>query len=323
MIVFLYGKDNFRSYQKLREIVEKYQEKFPESLSFKSFNAAKLDFNEFKVTTQVSALFSEKKLIVLHATFSLKAELQKKLIELFKEKHLDKDENNIIIFWEQGEADKRTSLFKYLEKYSKSQNFGLLNKHQTEIWINKIVDSQFPDLKIHSSAITFLSENLGSNLWRIYNELVKIHNYFNGSNKVLITKRDVLELVNFPTEADIFKTIDALAFKQKKQALKALAGHFKNLEPELKILAMFEYQFRGLIRIRSLIEEGRDYQFIQRETKIHPYAFRKMYGLAKNFSMKELEKIYDRLFDLDIGFKTGYIQNKQIALEMFIIEVCQ
>jgi len=323
MIVFLYGKDNFRSYQKLREIVEKYQEKFPDSLSFRTFNAAKLDFNEFKVTTQVSALFSEKKLIVLRATFSLKAELQKKLIELFKEKRLDKDENNIIIFWEQGEADRRTSLFKYLEKYSKSQNFGLLNKHQTEVWIKKIIDSQFTDLKLHLSAITYLSENLRSDLWRVYNELVKIHDYAKGSKKALITKGDVLELVNFPTETDIFKTIDSLALKQKKQALGALAGHFKNLEPELKILAMFEYQFRGLIRIRSLIEENKDYQYIQRETKIHPFAFRKMYGLAKNFSMKELEKIYDRLFDLDIGFKTGYIQNKQIALEMFIIEACQ
>jgi DNA polymerase-3 subunit delta len=323
MIVFLYGKDNFRSYQKLREIIEKYQEKFPESLSFRTFNAAKLDFIEFKVTTQVSALFLEKKLIVLRAAFSLKAELQKKLIEFFKEKHLDKDENNIIIFWEQGEADKRTSLFKYLEKHSRSQSFGLLNKHQTEIWIKKIIDNQFPDLKIHSSAITFISENLGSNLWRIYNELIKINDYFKGNKKALITKGDVLELVNFPIEADIFKTIDALALKQKKQALMALAGHFKNLEPELKILAMFEYQFRGLIRTRSLIEEGKDYQFIQQETKIHPYAFRKMYGLAKNFSMKELEKIYDKLFDLDIGFKTGYIQNKQIALEMFIVEACQ
>jgi len=158
-------------------------------------------------------------------------------------------------------------------------------------------------------------------LWRIYREVEKLAIYQARTKKPLI-KDDLESMIVFSAEADIFKTIDAIAVKNKKQALKALAIHFKNLEPELKILAMLEYQFRSLIKVKSLAEEKKDYYKIQRETKIHPYSFRKIYSSVNNFSINELKNIYEKLFDLDLGFKTGRIKNKKIALEMFVVELC-
>jgi len=321
MIVFLYGQDNYRSSSKLREIVEKYKEKFPGSLSYKKLDGKKIKLENLKILTQGFALFQEKKLIVIRDIFNLKADDQKALVEFLKDKKLEEDKDNIIIFWSDGSPDKRTSLFKYLNKNARSQGFSNLNKAQTEKWIYKVLSEEFPELKLSASVIRLLSQNLESNLWRIYNELVKI-NAYSKNIKRSPTQEDLESLVVFPYEADIFETIDALAQKNKRKALKSLSHHFKNLEPELKLLAMFEYQFRGLARTRFLTDEGEAYQSIQKKTKIHPFAFRKIYQLAQNFSMSEIEKTYDELFKLDIGFKTGRIQNKQMALEMFVVKIC-
>jgi len=322
MLVFLFGKDSFRSYEKLKDIIQRYQEKYPETLSFRQVNLLGQDFLSLKNLLEASSLFEEKKLIIFRDAFVLKSEEQKKLVELLKEGKIAKEENSIIVFYEKDDVDQRTSLFKFLKEKAKTQKFSSLNRLQAKNWTEKMIDDYFPELKMSDSAIAFLADNLGSDLWRIYQELNKLSDYQKSVKKPVIAGEDIKELVAFPVETDIFKTIDAVAQKNKKAALRALAYHFKNLEPELKILAMFEYQFRSLVRIRSLMDEGDDYYAIGRKTKIHPFALRKMYYLAHNFSMDDLKKIYDQLFDLDLGFKTGKIKDKQIALEMFVAELC-
>ena len=321
MIFFLYGKDSFRSYQKLKEIQDKYQGAYPQTLSFYQVDKDK-DVLEIKSLLESSSLFQQNKLIVFKNIFLKKANEQKKIIELLKTKKLDKSKSAFLVFWERNDVDKRSSLFKYLGKVAKTQKFSELNKSQRKNWLKRIIANEFPNLRVQSYLIDYLIANLGSDLWRIYRELEKLASY-QAQTKKSLTKDDLENMIVFPTEADIFKTIDAIALKNKKQALKALAIHFKNIEPELKILAMLEYQFRSLIKVRSLMEEKDDYYKIQHESKIHPYSFRKIYSLVRNFSMDELKNIYEKLFELDIGFKTGKIKDKKIALEMFVVELCQ
>jgi DNA polymerase-3 subunit delta len=320
MIFFLYGRDSFRSYQKLKEIRDKYQRAYPQSLSFYQVDKDK-DILEIKSLLESSPLFQQNKLIVFKNIFLKKADEQKKLIELLKIKKLGEAKSAFLVFWERDDIDKRSSLFKYLKKVAKTQKFSALNKSQRKNWAKKIIANEFPDLRIQDYLVDYLVVNLGSDLWRIYHEIEKLTIY-QAQTKKPLTKDDLESIIVFPTEADIFKTIDAIASKNKKQALKALAIHFKNMEPELKILAMLEYQFRSLIKVRSLIEEKKDYYKVQRESKIHPYSFRKIYSLVRNFSMDELKNIYEKLFVLDIGFKTGKIKDKKIALEMFVVEIC-
>ena len=321
MIIFLYGKDSFRSYQKLKEIINKYREKNPNSSSLHQIDFPPTSLEEIELVLASSPLFREKKLIVFKHAFSLGADEQKKLVTILRKRGIVKDKDNILVFRAEDEPDKRTALFKYLNKYGRSQKFSLLNKPHLRIWLKKTIDSQFPKLDLPNYLRESLITRLGPDLWRIYQEVEKLDAYQKSSHKK-ISQDDIEKLVVFSDDANIFKTIDAIASKKKKEALRLLQAHFKNSEPELKILAMFEYQFRILVKIKALIEKGLDYYRIQRQAKLHPFVFRKTFSLAKNFSMEELKNIYDKLFNLDLGFKTGKIQDKQIALEMFIVELC-
>lgn len=322
MIIFLYGKDDFRSRQKLKAIINRYREKFPASLSYQEINNQNFDLRQLKVISEIPALFQEKKLILLENIFALEAERQKELIGFLKKNHLKKDEKNIFVFYQNSEVDQRTALFKYLKKEAKSQNFSFLNPSKLLSWLNQFITQYLPKLKISQSCLSLLIAELGPDLWRLTQELKKIHDYQQSLTKNILKTADIENLVVFPYQSDIFKTIDAAAHKNKKSALAFLARHFKNLEPELKILAMFEYQFRSLVKIRALLDQGLNYYQAQKRVGLHPYAFKKMYELVRSFDLNQLEKIYDQLLELDIGFKNGSIQDKQIALEMFVIRLC-
>ncbi len=323
MLIFLYGEDSFRSYQKLQEIIKKYQEKYPDGLNLYQVKLGpEHSASQADIYLKSSSLFREKKLIILREAFALKANEQKKLIQALKSQGIEQDKDSVLVFWERGKIDARTALFKHLTKHGRSQKFNNLKRGQASLWIKKTLSQHFPSCKMPDSLINFLADRLAPDLWRIYQELIKINDFQQANKNKPLTKQALKTLIAFPPDSNIFRTLDAIALKHQKQALWSLAEHFKASEPELKILAMFEFQFRTLIKVKALIEKRLDYYAIQRQAKLKPYVLRKTFSLANNFSMQDLKEAYNSLFELDLGFKTGKIQDKQIALEMFIVKLC-
>jgi len=111
MIIFLFGKDSFRSLKKLKEVINKYQEKYEKSLSFEEFNS-NTNFKDFRDQFQTKSIFQENKLLVLKDIFSnskFKKEFLESEIDFAKSKH-------IIVFRETEEVKKKDPLFVYLKK---------------------------------------------------------------------------------------------------------------------------------------------------------------------------------------------------------------
>ena len=72
--------------------------------------------------------------------------------------------------------------------------------------------------------------------------------------------------------------------------------------------------------IRELIDKNRPYFLISKETKLHPYVVKKSHAQAQRFSLSELKKIYQKIFEVDLNIKTGKI-DPQIALDLLIAEL--
>ena len=83
---------------------------------------------------------------------------------------------------------------------------------------------------------------------------------------------------------------------------------------------MFVYQFHNLLMIKDLIERGVSYSDLASKTKLHPFVVKKSFQQIKNFSLKELKKIYGRLAESDLAVKTGNIEPRAV-LEMLIVEI--
>ena len=156
---------------------------------------------------------------------------------------------------------------------------------------------------------------VGNDLWRMTNEIDKLCAF-----KPTIEKDDVELLVKPDIQTDIFKTIDALASKDKKQALYLLHKHLEDGDSPLYLLSMITYQFRNLLIIKELQESGKPYASIVKKSGLHPFVVKKSYYLCGKFSMPELKKIYYKIFQADLDIKIGKIE-PETALDLLVSEI--
>jgi len=316
MIIFLYGKDLYRAREKLNEIIDGYKKVHKSGLNLIWINAKEKDFRDFLNNFKIVSMFAEKKLVVLKNVF-----LNKKFEEdLLEEVKNFKNSKDIVVVFSAGggpasggeNIDQRNKLFKELKKEAKSQEFDLLSGVQLRNWIRK--EAEKNNAKFDEPAEGALLSAIGNDLWQTANEIKKLADYKRGK---IIKKEDVEAMIKPRIETDIFKTIDAIASKNKSQALAFLKKHLEAGDNPLQLLSMFAYQFRNLLVIKELIEKQNQYPAIVKKSGLHPFVVKKTFYLCNQFSFDELKKIYRKIFQIDLDIKTGKA-DPELALELFI-----
>ncbi len=314
MIIFIYGSDTYRSRQKLEEIIRQYQEVRQSGLNFKIYDLSSpsISFQDFKDEFQQISMFKEKKLTVLKNVFSN----QKFKEEVLKEKKLLLAAEDIIVFFEEDKVLESDKLTKFLKKNAKWQKFELLKGRELEDWLKK--EFSAAGVIFERGVLEKLIEFVGNDTWRLINEVRKLASY--KKNKA-VSLEDLRLLIKPKIETAIFKTIEAIARQQKKLALKLIEEHLEKGDSPLYLLSMVIYQFRNLLLIKSKYDRPYGQKSAEKDgLKLHPYVIKKTTELARNFSLEELKKIYNRIFQLDLEIKTGQIKPEE-GLRMLIAEI--
>ncbi len=324
MLFFLYGEDNFQSYEKVLEIKNKFSlnDKSRAGLSlFDAKDSKESALEKIKVALSASGLFSSKKLIILrHVTSESPSDEQAKILKFLKERteKLKTDNDSVLIFWEAGIPRKNNALFKFLLENSKKQNFEKLAGLKLNQWILKKLKDIAPETSISNDALEKLIAYVGNDTALLTQELKKLTNY---SNAEIISAETVNLLTKANLDNNIFETIEALSANQKKKALELFHRHLENGDDPFYLFSMFVYQFRNLLRIASLQENGIFSEFeIAKLSKLHPFVVKKSFQQAKNFGEKKLIAIHKKLGALDAKIKTGQAEIK-LALDKFIVEL--
>lgn len=333
MIIFLYGEDTYRSKQKLNEIIEHYKKIHKSGLNLTYIDAKKDDFRNLTDNFKVVPMFSEKKLIILKNIFSAQNFQESFLKEINPVKSADKiggvppkaeqfnwvnklkEAKDIIVIFEEEKIDERNKLFKTLKKEAKCQGFDLLKGSSLLNWIKN--EFKKNNAKIDFGVDEMIFSYIGSNLWQAQNEIKKLANFKMGKT---IKKEDVDLLVRSKIETDIFKTIDALSSKNKRQALSFLHKHIENGDNILYLLSMIAYQFRSFLIIKELMEKKDSYPAIVKKSGLHPFVVKKGCYFCSQFSFFELKKIYQKIFQADLDIKTGKVE-PETALELLVSEI--
>jgi len=229
------------------------------------------DFAEFKQATQADSLFGVKKVIIIN-----------KLSEEFNN---IVNSDNIIVFYDE-KPDKRTKLFKKLIKIAHCEEFKLLQGYELIKWIQQQANINF-------ETANKLAAYSGNDLWQLSNEIAKLKAY---TNNQPISDTHIDLLVKAELNTDIFKTIDALACKDKKTAVKLLCEHLAQGDDESYLFNMFIYQFRNILNIK-----------LNRINKMHAFVIKKTRFQAEKYSLEKLESIFKQLLVLDFWAKTSKV----------------
>jgi len=317
MILFVYGKDTFRSRQKLNEIIDSYKKANKSGLSLRFFSGEKNIYYDFIDEVSSTSMFREKKMFVFK-NISANKDFQEEFSKNIK-KFIDSKE--IILFYEEGDAPKN-KFFDSLKKAGKSQEFDILDGLKLKNWAKKEIENY--GAKINEEAVNKLIDFAGGNLWRLSGEINKLALYKNKDKK--ITVEDVILLVKPKIETDIFRTIDAISEKKKNIAISLIHQHLKEGDSPIYLLTMINFQFRNLLILKS---EDSDYSFnksygdawaLSKKLGINPYVVKKTMQQIGKFSLEELKKIYRKISQIDFNIKTGKI-DPEAALDLFISSI--
>lgn len=293
------------------------------------------------------SLFSSEKLLIIKNSLFFSSK-KKKEGEVEEENIADSDEKEKIIlkylanpqkeikiFFIEESLDKRKKIYKELLKLEKSgaaeiKEFSMPADFKFESWIKNRIE-KFGG-QISRDALGALVISLGKglarkdrsgkinqsyNLWEASNEIEKLVNYREGKE---IKKEDVELLVKSKVDMNIFSLIDSISSKNKNKAALLLNKQIEEGLNENYILTMFVYQFRNLIKIKSLLDQGFVIPQIVAQTKMHPFVVQKTVQQCQKFEMEALKKIYKKLFDADLAIKTGKM-NARLVLDLLVVSV--
>lgn len=318
MLIFLYGQDGYRLKQDLNILITSYRAKNPESLSFAVLDLAeKENFTKLEDSIKTVSFFGEKRLLILKNAFE-KAEEISGLINSW---NLTEDKERILVFVEnlaQGEVTKKgRKLFKILtSKPNITKVFEPLTSKRLENWVIKIVREL--DGQIEVDALKKLIYYIGNDTWRLNCELNKLVNYKFKCQDKNIKLEDVNLLVTAKTELKIFDAIDAIGNKNKPKSFLLLSKHIESGEDPNYIFSMIVYQFRNLIKIKSLAMGHLQPSEISQRAGLHPFVVGKAIEQAKKFDMRELKDKFTELAEADIRFKSGIMDMEDFIFKFAI-----
>jgi DNA polymerase-3 subunit delta len=280
MVIFLFGEDTYRLKEKLIEIIEEYKKKNTSGFNLRFLDAKEIILDDLKSELLSISMFKEKKLVVLSNVFSASK---------FKEDFLDRgealfDSSNILIIYESGSVSQKEKLTTFLKKKAKTEEFKPLRVDQVKRFIKKKLEQK----EINDDALSLLIDYCSNDLWKISKEIEKLINY----SKNKISKEDIELLVSPVYDNNIFETIDAIAKKEKKRAVKLLKRHIENGDSVPYLLTMIAYQLRNIISVKS-----------SKKVAMNPFVLNKSLSQANNFSMEELINMYEKVSFFRCGHK--------------------
>lgn len=310
MLILLYGEDTFRLKEKLREIINGYQAKHQSGLNLICFEETNLDFDNFKNSVEAVSMFDEKKLIVLKNILENK-NFQEDFLKYIKKNKVKNNQDVIVVVCQEGKMKslplkRQASMF---EEFKPLDGIYLTN------WIRKRVTQN--QMKIDPTVIRKLIAHVGNDLWQLNNEVNKLMSYKSGE---LIELEDIDLLVKAKMDVNIFHTLDALAQKDKKTALRLLHEHLAKGENEIYLFTMFIYQLRNLLKLKDLTERGVPFNGLAKKSGLHPFVVKKSVAQLGNFDLDQLKRIYRKLLNVERKLKVGRIDGTT-ALDMLVVAV--
>jgi len=312
MFILIFGKDDYRAWQKFKEVIEGFEKKSATRAALDFFDSRESNFEDFKKGLQHSPMFAKERIIFFQNAFQ-NPDFKTRFLE--EVQGFADDKKLAAVFYEEQEVVLSSNLLSFFKKHGKVYQYNPLPPAALRDWVKKEIEDFGKE--IEASALDFLLDSTGNDLWRISAEIKKLVAY-KGKNKI-ITREDIELLVKPRAEAAIFKTIDAIASKNKKIALSMVYKHLEKGDSPLYLLAMINYQFRNLLLVKDFGKRPIS-EVVAALKPMHPFVVKKSLWLAEKFTLEQLQNIYFKLFQIDLAVKTGKIK-PELALELLIADI--
>ncbi|MFC1496127.1 DNA polymerase III subunit delta [Candidatus Margulisiibacteriota bacterium] len=305
MIYLLLGDEKFLIDEEVKRLKGKYKD-----LSLERFD--EIPQKELAESLNTPALFAPFRLILAYRVdFAADEDVLYKSIEKL-------DAGNELVLVSPKNLNKRKKIYKLIESIGEVKEFKSFTDweiNQVAAWVVGRVGEAAK--KISLAAAQLLVEISGKNLLTLSLEIEKLIAY--GGDKITIREADILKLAS-KKEMHVFSFTDALKEKKIKLALALQEKIVKNKEPVVPLIALLASQFKVLLLVKLLSQQGLRGAEIARRLGASPYYIKKCLNQAAKYSHNQLRAVMFYLYQADLRLKRG--EAAKVVLPLVIADIC-
>lgn len=171
--------------------------------------------------------------------------------------------------------------------------------------------------RVSPDAAAVLADTLRDDLGRIDQEIDKLITY---AGEAEVTPADVRLLVTEAREENVFRLVDAIGMRDRRQALSVLHQLLRDGTPVQVMLAMVARQLRLLLQIREVQGRTSNQSAIAGELGLRPWQVRNLATQARRFGAGDLERAYHLLLGADQSIKTGRLE-PEVAVDLLVADL--
>ena len=172
-------------------------------------------------------------------------------------------------------------------------------------------------MDIEPKAIDALMDSVGGNLRVLDLELQKLSVYRHAAS---IRGEDVLELVAYARQGNIFAAVDAVVEARPGDAIRLIQQLLGSGRPATYIITMIARQVRFLLLAKDLKAQGVSPAQMGSRLSLSGYPLRKTLEQEGRFTFAQLADMHRDLLEADLNVKTGGVDD-QVTLEVLIAEL--
>ena len=328
MIIFLYGKDTYRSRGQLQKIEQKFiADRDPQKLNTQKIVCKDGVEQAVLGAIYASPFLAEKRMVILeNCLVAMSDSFLSSLEEKIKANRVPT--STVLVFWESDAVFKKKvkkSLSQVLMRQPYSQKFDHLNESQLLSWVSVQVEKK--EGHIDRLAIRALVDRVGSDMWRLsglIDQLVAYTSLSGDSKKSrCIEVQDVNAFVSPLYDDSIFSLVDSVIAKNPKQVFGMLGQQYTQGKDPLYVFAMIVRQVRILLQMRDIFEKEAISQsdVLAKRLSLHPFVVKKTLAIMKKYTMKDWVLLHRVLLELDIQIKTGG-GDPRLLMDVFVAQWC-
>ncbi|MDD3459515.1 MAG: DNA polymerase III subunit delta, partial [Weeksellaceae bacterium] len=252
----------------------------------------------------------------------------KRVVIVKEAQHLSRSIDKIVSYLENPQESTVLVINYKGKKIDKRLKYGkLLSKNKWEFESKAVKDYQLPNfvenlaktsgLKIDAKSTAMLSEYLGNDLGRVYNEIQKLKIVVKDRN---ITPEIIEQNIGISKDYNNFELQNAMMWKDAEKAFK-ISKYFgdnpKN-NPMVLTIAVLYNMFSKLIAYHTLTDKSPGN--VSKEFGINPFFVKDYQAAAKHYPLKKSTRIISLLRETDVKSKgigtSGRVSHSELLDEL-------
>jgi DNA polymerase III subunit delta len=295
-VCFLYGEEQFLVERAVSMLLERAIDP-----SLKDFNFNVYFGNESKGIDIIDAaqtlpMFSERRAVLVKRAEQLKAEALEAMLP-----YIQNPAAGTCLLLTGTKIDQRKKFFQELKKNGVLVEYKRFYDNKLSGFIQS--ESVAQGKPIETAAAELLSALIGNNLQELSSQIEKLVVY--AGTKSRITVDDVRVMASSSKAFTAFELAKFLGLRDLPNSIRSLDALFLNGEEAPMMIGALTRHFRQLWRVRELLDKKMPPADIGRELSINAFFLGDIVTQSRNFSRRELKRIFDEFYRCDVASKIG------------------